>query len=101
VHYIYYGTFTYIEECLHRGIVTWEGLIRNVEYLGMRMELKACLGRYYRRWLRPNSPSQEYSDLPRDDDDDSDDDSDSEVSYGSDRRGRSLSPFIPLTPPPE
>jgi len=57
IHYLYFGTFHYIEECLHRDIITWDGLVRNVEYLGMRIELKAFLGRYYREWLRPASPN--------------------------------------------
>ncbi|KIJ24951.1 hypothetical protein M422DRAFT_274172 [Sphaerobolus stellatus SS14] len=103
VHYMYFGTFDYIDECFHRGNISWEGFVRNVEYFGMGVELKAALGRYYRRWLRPSSPSQDFSELPEDDsDDDSDDDeSDSEVLYAH-QRGRSTSTrqIEILSPPP-
>lgn len=35
--------------------------MRNVEFFGMRVELKASLGRYYRQWLKPNKPNEETS----------------------------------------
>ncbi|EPQ57943.1 hypothetical protein GLOTRDRAFT_114507 [Gloeophyllum trabeum ATCC 11539] len=36
IHYMYFGMTDYIEACLIRGDVKWDGLARNVEYLGIR-----------------------------------------------------------------
>lgn len=52
VHYMYFGSPTYIEDALDTGAVTWEGLARNVEFLGMDMDIKLSLGRWYSRWQR-------------------------------------------------
>lgn len=49
---MYFGSTTYIEDALDEGTVTWEGLARNVEFLGMGTEIKVCLGRWYGRWRR-------------------------------------------------
>lgn len=77
IHYMYFGSTTYIEDALDDGTVTWEGLARNVEFLGMRMEMKVCLGRWYGRWRRSfGQSSSEKMDMEDDDDyTDSDDDS--------------------------
>lgn len=55
IHYMYFGSTTYIEEALDEGTVAWEGLARNVEFLGMGMDIKVCLGRWYGRWRRGRS----------------------------------------------
>ena len=44
---------TYIEDCLARGSITWEGIVRNVEYLGLREDIKVFLGRWWGNWLDP------------------------------------------------
>ena len=49
VHYIYFGSTSFIEEALDNGELTWEGLARNVEYLKMGADIKLFLGRYWRR----------------------------------------------------
>ncbi|KAG6898267.1 hypothetical protein C0992_000712 [Termitomyces sp. T32_za158] len=49
VHWMYFGNTTFIEECLHKKIVHWEGLARNVEYLGVSSELKVFLKTWYYR----------------------------------------------------
>jgi hypothetical protein len=53
VHWIYFGHTNYIEECLSQGVIQWEGLARNVEYLGLPTSIKIFLGRWYRNWLHP------------------------------------------------
>ncbi|GJJ12313.1 hypothetical protein Clacol_006554 [Clathrus columnatus] len=55
IHYMYFGSFHHIEDCLQKGSLTWQGVVRNVEYLGMRVEIKAALGRYHRIWMKPSS----------------------------------------------
>lgn len=76
IHYMYFGSTTYIEDALDEGTVTWEGLARNVEFLGMGTEIKVCLGGWYGRWRRgraaEESPAQEHVEY---DSSDSEDDS--------------------------
>ncbi|KAG8745595.1 hypothetical protein FRC10_007486 [Ceratobasidium sp. 414] len=51
VHYLYFGDTRTIEQALRTGAVTWEGCVRNVEYLGLRDEIKRFLGRWWRLWI--------------------------------------------------
>jgi hypothetical protein len=52
VHWIYFGRTDFIEDCLNRGVIQWEGIARNVEYLGFPTDIKIFLGRWYGDWLR-------------------------------------------------
>ncbi|KAL1709616.1 hypothetical protein EV121DRAFT_194502 [Schizophyllum commune] len=65
VHWMYFGHTHFIEECLVQGIVQWEGLARNVEYLGLTADIKIFLGRWYSEWLRPEADME--SELASDD----------------------------------
>lgn len=47
VHYMYFGTYAALEAALDAGAVQWAGVVRNAEYLGMRVPMKAFLGRWY------------------------------------------------------
>jgi hypothetical protein len=49
---MYFGDTSVLEEALQRQVIRWDGLARNVEYLGMPEEIKRYLGRWYRRWLQ-------------------------------------------------
>ncbi|CAE6434089.1 unnamed protein product [Rhizoctonia solani] len=51
VHYLYFGDTRTIENALRTGTITWEGCVRNVEYLGLRDEIKRFLGRWWRLWI--------------------------------------------------
>ncbi|KAF8965220.1 hypothetical protein BDZ97DRAFT_1757356 [Flammula alnicola] len=51
VHWMYFGDLTYIQDCLHQGLIQWEGIARNVEYLGLNSEIKIFLGNWYHAWL--------------------------------------------------
>ncbi|CAE6422702.1 unnamed protein product [Rhizoctonia solani] len=51
VHYLYFGDTRTIENALRSGTITWEGCVRNVEYLGLRDEIKRFLGRWWRLWI--------------------------------------------------
>jgi len=62
VHWMYFGDFTYIQECLHQGSIQWEGIARNVEYLGLSAEIKIFLGNWYHAWLNPDRQSEECTD---------------------------------------
>lgn len=60
VHYIYFGSTTFIEEALDNGDLTWDGLARNVEYLQMGADVKLFLGRYWRQAHTFRGYSDEY-----------------------------------------
>ena len=49
---MYFGNMSALEDALQRRVIHWDGLARNVEYLGMPEEIKRFLGRWYRRWLQ-------------------------------------------------
>ena len=53
---MYFGDTSALEDALQRRVIRWDGLARNVEYLGMPEEIKRFLGRWYRRWLQHAAP---------------------------------------------
>jgi hypothetical protein len=53
---MYFGDNGALEDALQRHVILWDGLARNVEYLGMPEDLKRFLGRWYRRWLHSAAP---------------------------------------------
>ncbi|KAI6165773.1 hypothetical protein EDD17DRAFT_184065 [Pisolithus thermaeus] len=78
IHWIYFGKSDLIETCLKEGVVDWEGVTRNVEYLGLTTDIKVFLGRWYDNWLLPNTYERPVC-CPQWFSDDSDVDSDSEL----------------------
>ena len=56
---MYFGDNGALEDALQRHVIRWDGLARNVEYLGMPEELKRFLGRWYRRWLQSAAAAQQ------------------------------------------
>ncbi|EEB89940.1 hypothetical protein MPER_11914 [Moniliophthora perniciosa FA553] len=85
IHWMYFGDFTLIEDSLDDGSIEWEGIARNVEYLGLPTDIKVFLGRWYSRWLHPER--ERYPSCPDSDDETiySDDDSvDSDYDNSSD-----------------
>ncbi|KAG1754316.1 hypothetical protein EDB19DRAFT_1902469 [Suillus lakei] len=87
-HWMYFGQTAPMEDCLNRGVVHWEGIARNVEYLGLPTDIKVFLGRWYSNWLLPErsrpgcapcSPTDDEDsdiELELDDDDGTDDETD-------------------------
>jgi len=70
VHWMYFGDFTYIQKYLHEGTIQWEGIARNVEYLGLNSDIKIFLGNWYHAWLNPDREPEIdcYSDSDESDD---------------------------------
>ena len=58
VTWMYFGDDGALEDALQRQAIRWDGLARNVEYLGMPEDLKRFLGRWYRRWLQSATAAQ-------------------------------------------
>ncbi|KAH8827337.1 hypothetical protein DL96DRAFT_1245557 [Flagelloscypha sp. PMI_526] len=78
-HWMYFGTTDGLQEALEEGKVQWEGVARNVEYLGLPTEMKVFLGRYYKTWIHTGGGSSSsgsrfdiYLELADEEDDDSD-----------------------------
>ncbi|KAH9857234.1 hypothetical protein C2E23DRAFT_881696 [Lenzites betulinus] len=89
VHYIYFGSTSFIEDALENGELSWEGLARNVEFLQMGSDIKLFLGRYWRRAHTCYDYSGSGSESERDYDSDYDSDSD-EDEYMSDEDDSTL-----------
>lgn len=66
---MYSGNTDHLENALDHGHIQWQGLARNVEYLGLPTDIKVFLGRWYRDWFLPPRPD------PSDDSHESDPDS--------------------------
>lgn len=61
IHFVYFGSTAFIEDALDRGELSWEGIARNVEYLGMGSDIKMFLGRWYGRWKRGRGRAEDGS----------------------------------------
>ncbi|KAJ6531638.1 hypothetical protein DFH09DRAFT_933519 [Mycena vulgaris] len=79
VHWMYFGSTSYIEAGLNDGSVEWEGIARNVEYLGLPADIKVFLGRWYATWLHAERGGRYGSD-----EEEAEDDDDAETVYYSD-----------------
>lgn len=94
VHWLYWGDITALESALSKGLVEWQGVVKNVHYLGMDDNVKRVLGKWWRRWIKtdegrqrsgmaggqsakerwPLSDTEDEEGLSDDDDDDDDED---------------------------
>ncbi|KAL4265341.1 BTB domain-containing protein [Pleurotus pulmonarius] len=88
-HWMYFGSTEYIAEALSEGTVQWEGIARNVEYLGLSTDIKIFLGKWYGNWLHTGRSRLDYEEAYEADDDsdtayDSDEDFDGDCSTSSD-----------------
>ncbi len=86
---MYFGSTEYIAEALSEGTVQWEGIARNVEYLGLSTDIKIFLGKWYGNWLHTGRSRLDYEEAYEADDDsdtayDSDEDFDGDCSTSSD-----------------
>lgn len=82
---MYFGDLRYIQSALEDGIIQWEGIARNVEYLGLTNGIKVFLGNWYALWLHPDR--QECNDSSSQSDSDSDLDSMSDSDERGSQRG--------------
>ncbi|KAJ7685632.1 hypothetical protein DFH06DRAFT_1029429 [Mycena polygramma] len=84
VHWMYFGNTSYIEASLDNGSVEWEGIARNVEYLGLPADIKVFLGRWYGKWLHAEHGAQSSSDEEEEEEDDGVDTDNDTVYYSDD-----------------
>ncbi|KAK4690041.1 hypothetical protein P7C73_g42, partial [Tremellales sp. Uapishka_1] len=52
VHWLYWGEAAALESALSRGLVTWQGVVKNVDYLGLDDGIKRVIGKWWRRWVK-------------------------------------------------
>jgi hypothetical protein len=93
---MYFGSTSYIEDSLNDGSVDWEGIARNVEYLGLPADIKVFLGQWYGNWLHAQRGG------PSDDADgeEDNDDSETETVYYSDDEDQSEDEATDPSPAP-
>lgn len=41
-----------LESSLSRGLVTWQGVVKNIEYLALDDAIKRVMGKWWRRWVK-------------------------------------------------
>lgn len=98
IHWMYFGSTSYIEDSLNNGSVEWEGIARNVEYLGLPADIKVFLGQWYGNWLHAER-GERYGSDEEEEDADSDSDSDTDTVYHSDYEEQS-DDAAEASPPP-
>lgn len=52
------GDASVLETALARGEVTWQGVVKNTEYLGFDNAIKRILGSWFRRWVKVSGGRQ-------------------------------------------
>ncbi|KAJ3567015.1 hypothetical protein NP233_g6636 [Leucocoprinus birnbaumii] len=78
IHWMYFNQLNVISEALHDGSIQWEGIARNVEYLGLSADIKLFLSKWYHTWLAMDAMEDEDSECDSDTDcNESDDEDDS------------------------
>ncbi|WVR09298.1 hypothetical protein IAU60_006363 [Kwoniella sp. DSM 27419] len=58
LHWLYWHDADHFNHCLSKGMVTWQGVIRNIEYLSLDNEIKLLAGRWWKRWVKPTEPTE-------------------------------------------
>ncbi|KZT26618.1 hypothetical protein NEOLEDRAFT_1177601 [Neolentinus lepideus HHB14362 ss-1] len=96
MHFMYFGITDYIEACLIRGDVKWDGLARNVEYLGIR-GIRGWLAGWLARLESDDDTETDIDRMDLDGDTEVEDDIRPESPRGRDPSPRSLSDSSPKT----
>ncbi|KAL7419437.1 hypothetical protein Q5752_006275 [Cryptotrichosporon argae] len=76
VHFLYWGDAGALEAALSNGAVTWQGMVKNIEYLELDDRIKRVVGKWWRRWVRPSAGGRGPSVRRVPDDDKGEDDDD-------------------------
>ncbi|WVQ95266.1 hypothetical protein IAU59_002361 [Kwoniella sp. CBS 9459] len=58
LHWLYWHDTDHFNHCLSKGLVTWQGVIRNIEYLALDNEIKLLAGKWWKRWVKPTEPTE-------------------------------------------
>ncbi|WWC90359.1 uncharacterized protein L201_005292 [Kwoniella dendrophila CBS 6074] len=58
LHWLYWHDADHFNHCLSKGLVTWQGIIRNIEYLSLDNEIKLLAGKWWKRWVKPTESNE-------------------------------------------
>jgi hypothetical protein len=50
-----------LERALSQGLATWQGLVKNIEYLGLDDSIKRVIGKWWRTWVKTDVGRQSNS----------------------------------------
>jgi hypothetical protein len=50
-----------LERALSQGLATWQGLVKNIEYLGLDDSIKRVIGKWWRTWVKTDVGRQSAS----------------------------------------
>jgi len=72
------GDACVIEDALSRGLVSWQGLVHNIDFLDLDDPIKRTVGKWWRKWVKTEAQARggqpdEDEDLENDDIDNDDD----------------------------
>lgn len=51
------GDLREVEDALSRGIVSWQGLVYNIDFLDLDDGIKRCVGNWWRKWIKTETQS--------------------------------------------
>ncbi|WVN86115.1 uncharacterized protein L203_101276 [Cryptococcus depauperatus CBS 7841] len=60
LHWLYWHDTNYFNQCLSKGSVAWQGVVKNIEYLGLDNEIKSLAGRWWKRWVKPTAGDERF-----------------------------------------
>lgn len=46
------GDANIVEDALSRGLVSWQGLVHNIDYLDLDDSIKRTVGKWWRKWVK-------------------------------------------------
>ena len=70
VQWLYWGDPKAVELALSKGIISWEGLVYNIDYLDLEDDIKRIVGKWWRKWVKTESSSGSRNDGTEFEDDD-------------------------------
>jgi hypothetical protein len=81
---MYWGDVAAVESALTSGVVSWRGLVANIQYLGLDDRTKRVVGRWWRRWARAEERANRGFDADADseEEEDEDEDEDAQAPWG-------------------
>lgn len=62
-----------MEDALSRGLVSWQGLVYNIDFLDLDDGIKRCVGNWWRKWIKTETQSTTGRNLDLDGDSSDDD----------------------------
>lgn len=61
LHWLYWGDTATLERSLSRGSVTWQGIVKNIEYLSLDDSIKRVMGKWWRTWVKTDVGRGQYA----------------------------------------